>query len=66
MVLLTIEDVSAMTGLSPETLAQWRSRKKNIDFVKIGNKIRYDERDVEKFLEGCRVRTRKDDQHNGV
>jgi len=32
--LLTTEDVAEMTGLSPETLAQWRWLKKEIPFVR--------------------------------
>ena len=53
--LLTPEQVSELTGLSVDTLAQWRSKKRHIDFLKIGRRIRYDRRDVEQYLERCRV-----------
>jgi hypothetical protein len=40
--LLTTDDVAEMTGLSPETLAQWRWLKKEIPFVRLGKKcVRY-------------------------
>ena len=34
--LLTTDEVAEMTGLSPETLAQWRWLKKEIPFVRLG------------------------------
>ena len=53
--LLTAEAVAAMTGLSRETLAQWRSQKRGIPYLKIGRIVRYDPDDVQAYLEGCRV-----------
>ena len=55
MELLSVEQVSSLTGLSVETLAQWRSRKKHIEYLKIGRLIRYTRRDIEAYLERCRV-----------
>ena len=55
LVLLTPDQVSAATGLSKETLAQWRSQKRGIPYLKIGRAVRYDPVDVQKYLEGCRV-----------
>ena len=55
MELLTPEEVSALTGLSPETLAQWRSQKRGIDYLKVGRLVRYTRRDVERYLETCKV-----------
>ncbi|MCH8015728.1 MAG: DNA-binding protein [Acidobacteria bacterium] len=46
---------SEPTGLSVETLAQWRSRKRNIPYLKIGRLIRYSQRDVQVWLDSCRV-----------
>jgi len=41
--LLTPADVAELTGLSVETLAQWRSQRRGIPFVKISrNCVRYD------------------------
>ena len=37
--LLTTDEVAAMTGLSPETLAQWRWLKKEIPFVRLGQEM---------------------------
>jgi excisionase family DNA binding protein len=53
--LLTAEQVSAVTGLSTETLAQWRSQKRGIPYLKIGRTVRYDSADVHAYLRGCRV-----------
>jgi predicted DNA-binding transcriptional regulator AlpA len=44
--LLTAEDVAAITGLSVETLAQWRSQRKGIPFLKLSrNVVRYQQGD---------------------
>ena len=53
--LLCAEEVAQLTGLSIETLAQWRSQKRGIPYLKIGRAVRYDPVDVQKYLEGCRV-----------
>lgn len=53
--LLTPEEVAAITGMSVETLAQWRSQKRGIPYLKIGRAVRYDPVDVQTYLEGCRV-----------
>ncbi len=52
---LTGEEVATMTGLSPETLAQWRSQKRGIPYLKIGRAVRYDPAEVQAYLERCRV-----------
>ena len=49
--LLTTDDVAEMTGLSPETLAQWRWLKKEIPFVRLGKKcVRYRQSDIDAWL----------------
>lgn len=49
--LLTTEDVAAITGLSTETLAQWRSQRRGIPFVKISrNVVRYRQGDLDSWL----------------
>jgi excisionase family DNA binding protein len=53
--LLTPGQVAAMTGVSKETLAQWRSQKRGIPYLKVGRVVRYDPADVQAYLEGCRV-----------
>ncbi len=52
---LTAEEVSKLTGLSIGTLAQWRSQKRNIPYLKIGRLVRYSQRDVQVYLDSCRV-----------
>jgi len=53
--LLKPEEVANLTGLSQETLAQWRSQKRGIPYLKVGRAVRYDPADVQAYLEGCRV-----------
>ena len=53
--LLAPQEVAALTGLSLETLAQWRSQKRGIPYLKLGRVVRYDLSDVQAYLEGCRV-----------
>ncbi|MFB3923938.1 MAG: helix-turn-helix domain-containing protein [Terriglobia bacterium] len=53
--LLTAEEVAEITGLALDTLAQWRSQKRGIPYLKIGRAVRYDPADVQSYLEGCRV-----------
>jgi excisionase family DNA binding protein len=53
--LLTPEEVSELTGLALDTLAQWRSQKREIPYLKIGRAVRYDPAEVEAYLERCRV-----------
>ncbi|PYP90054.1 MAG: excisionase [Candidatus Angelobacter sp. Gp1-AA117] len=53
--LLSVEQVADLTGLSTETLAQWRSQKRGIPYLKIGRCVRYDAQDVQSYLAGCRV-----------
>jgi predicted DNA-binding transcriptional regulator AlpA len=49
--LLKAEDVTKVTGLSPETLAQWRSQKRGIPFIKISrNCVRYRQSDLDSWL----------------
>jgi excisionase family DNA binding protein len=49
--LLTTDDVADITGLSPETLAQWRWLKKEIPFVRLGKKcVRYRQSDIDAWL----------------
>ncbi len=53
--LLTPDQVAAITGLSKETLAQWRSQRRGIPYLKVGRAVRYDPVDVQQYLAGCRV-----------
>jgi predicted DNA-binding transcriptional regulator AlpA len=51
--LLTAVDVARMTGLSTETLAQWRSQRRGIPFIKLSrNVVRYRHSDLDDWLAG--------------
>ena len=59
--LLKPEDVAELTGLSVETLAQWRSQKRGIPYVKISrNCVRYRRSDLDGWLAERIVRTDQD------
>jgi predicted DNA-binding transcriptional regulator AlpA len=56
--LLTAKEVAEITGLSVETLAQWRSQKRGPLFVKISrNCVRYRQSDLDGWLAERIVRT---------
>lgn len=54
--LYTEKEVAEMLKLSVYTLREWRARTgtKSIKYLKIGGAIRYEEREILKFLERCR------------
>lgn len=55
--LLTADEVAEITGLSVETLAQWRSQKKGIPFLKLSrNVVRYRQVDLDRWLAARIVR----------
>jgi predicted DNA-binding transcriptional regulator AlpA len=59
--LLSAEDVAAITGLSVETLAQWRSQRKGIPFLKLSrNVVRYQQGDLDAWLAERIVRVEAD------
>jgi predicted DNA-binding transcriptional regulator AlpA len=56
--LLTAAEVAEQTGLSVETLAQWRSQRRGPNFVKISrNFVRYRQSDLDGWLAERIVRT---------
>ena len=55
--LLKPEEVAEITGLSIETLAQWRSQRKGIPFVKVSNNcVRYRRPDLDAYISARIVR----------
>jgi predicted DNA-binding transcriptional regulator AlpA len=64
--LLTPDDVAGQTGLSVETLAQWRSQKRGPNYVKISrNFVRYRQSDLDGWVAGRIVRTDQDRSDRG-
>jgi excisionase family DNA binding protein len=53
--LLTVQQVAELTGLSVETLNQWRSQGLHIPYIKLGKTVRYLRKDVERYILVCRV-----------
>jgi predicted DNA-binding transcriptional regulator AlpA len=49
--LLTAVEVAELTGLSTETLAQWRSQRRGIPYVKVSrNCVRYRQIDLDQWV----------------
>jgi excisionase family DNA binding protein len=56
MDLLTVQQVSELTGISVETLNQWRSQRKGPPYLKVeGKLVRYRRADLLEYFEACRV-----------
>jgi excisionase family DNA binding protein len=55
MDLLTVQEVADLTGLSVETLNQWRSQHVHMPYIKLGKAVRYIRKDVELYILSCRV-----------
>ena len=56
MDLLTVQQVSELTGISVETLNQWRSQRKGPPYLKIeGKLVRYRRADLIQYFAACRV-----------
>ena len=50
--LLTPNEVSDILGVTTHTLAVWRSEGRyNLPYIKTGRLVRYQEQDVQKFIE---------------
>jgi hypothetical protein len=55
---MTAEDIATATGLSIETLAQWRSQGRGIPYIKISrNCVRYRQCDLDGWISERIVRT---------
>lgn len=50
--LLTPTETAHLLGVSVDTLAVWRCKKRyNLPYVKVGRSVKYREADVQKFIE---------------
>lgn len=64
--LLTTDQVAEITGLSVETLAQWRSQRRGIAYIKISrNCVRYRPADLDRWLDERIVRVENEPSHGG-
>lgn len=53
--LLTTFEAARLLGISPGTLANWRSKGRGPVFVKLGAAVRYWQRDLAEFVQRHRV-----------
>ena len=63
MELLTVQQVADLTGISVETLNQWRSQGLHMPYIKLGKAVRYLRKDVEGYILRCRVEVPPDRRH---
>lgn len=50
--LLTTAEVADLLGIAPQTLVDWRCKKRhNLGFVRIGRSIRYHPDEVQRFID---------------
>jgi hypothetical protein len=59
-VLLTTREAARHLALEPQTLEVWRGRGQGPAFVKIGALVRYEQREIEAFIERNRRRSTAD------
>ena len=52
-------DVSSITGMSVQTLRNWRFQGKGIPYVKAGRSVRYQYQDVIAYMEDRRILPRE-------
>ena len=56
MKLLNLKEVSKILRISIPTLYLWKSNKKILPFIKIGNSLRVSERDLTEFIKKNKVK----------
>lgn len=49
--LLTPEEVAAILKVEPRLLSEWRVKRVNLPYIKIGHRVRYRESDVRAWLD---------------
>ncbi len=57
--LLNVNDLSEILDVPVSTIRYWCFLKK-IKYYKIGRHLKFDEKDIEKFVESCMVQSRDD------
>ena len=57
---LTEKEVAQMTGLALSTLRNTRFQCRGLPYIKIGRAVRYDLRDVVRFMEAHKIAPRED------
>jgi len=49
--LLSVQQVSEILGVKPKTLYEWKYRKQNLPFVKVGKSLKIREQDLFDFIQ---------------
>ena len=60
--LLNIREASGLLGLSVHTIYSWISQKRSIPYVKLGKAVRFDTRDLDKWIERMKVHPIEEDE----
>ena len=56
--ILTIKEIAEILSMSPSGVYQWVAAKK-IPYIKVGSIIRFDRREIDKWLENNSVEVKK-------
>jgi excisionase family DNA binding protein len=54
--LLSVNEVAALLQIPPKTLYQWRFRGEGPPAIRIGRHLRFDPRDLERWVESHKTR----------
>ncbi|MEV7800933.1 helix-turn-helix domain-containing protein [Microbacterium foliorum] len=59
--LINQEQTAAVLGVSEKTLSEWRYKRRNLPFIKMGSRIMYDVKDIEQFISSCKQEAKEYD-----
>lgn len=48
-------EAAAYLNIKPQTLANWRHTRKNLNYIKIGRKIMYEQSELDSYIQKNRV-----------
>lgn len=52
---LTTKEAAKYLGLSLATLKKWRQRKQGLSYLKLGSRVFYELKELDKFLVNCKI-----------
>jgi len=64
--LLDEHQVSELTGISLFTLRRWRSEKREIPYIRLGNSVRYKYSDLLEYIKANTIKVYQENHRNSV
>jgi len=59
--LLSIREVAELLAIKEKTLYQWKWRRKNLPFIKVGRSVKISERDLQAFIKSRKIYPTQED-----